>query len=315
MGFECKSDGCGSAFPTEKRMKLHYAVAHENPRQTKTCLTCGETFDFLPSQRPNAKYCSKDCHGGKIDVKCDWCNGSFSRPLSQYNENGPNYCSRECTDRAWDSRIERVCEHCGGPFSVPRCRSHQRYCSRICRTEAERVGIECANCGKKFTVPKSRANEARFCDHDCQGEWVKENHNYGVTKPCGWCGKPITRKPHQAKIKKRFFCDRGCYGHWRAENMVGEKNPNWEGGGPWYYGENWYQKRREALDRDNQQCQSCGACHGDNTRLHVHHIIPLNDFETPEEANRLGNLVALCNSCHSRWEGIPLRPQLTGQER
>jgi 5-methylcytosine-specific restriction endonuclease McrA len=40
-----------------------------------------------------------------------------------------------------------------------------------------------------------------------------------------------------------------------------------------------------------------------DTELHVHHIIPLREFDEPEEANTLSNLVTVCTSCHGEVEG------------
>jgi len=42
--------------------------------------------------------------------------------------------------------------------------------------------------------------------------------------------------------------------------------------------------------------------------LHVHHIKPIREFDEPEEANVLSNLVTLCHEHHNIWEGTYLRP-------
>jgi predicted HNH restriction endonuclease len=46
----------------------------------------------------------------------------------------------------------------------------------------------------------------------------------------------------------------------------------------------------------------------------VHHITPIRDFDTPEEANTLDNLITLCEPCHAQWEGLYLRPDNRGGE-
>jgi transposase len=95
----------------------------------------------------------------------------------------------------------------------------------------------------------------------------------------------------------------------------GEKHPNWDGGDIYYYGPNWQEQRSKARERDNYTCQSCGIKESEYEKeLAVHHITRMRDFKTEsgfdyEQANDLDNLVTLCSSCHSRWEGIPLRPQ------
>lgn len=77
------------------------------------------------------------------------------------------------------------------------------------------------------------------------------------------------------------------------------------------YGANWPQKRREVLERDEFKCQNCGMndeVHQERRghSLHIHHITPLREFDGPEEANRLENLVALCASCHNKTEADAL---------
>lgn len=82
-----------------------------------------------------------------------------------------------------------------------------------------------------------------------------------------------------------------------------------------YYGADWDDIRQEVLDRDEYQCQSCGLSddehnerHGNS--LHIHHIQRLDSFDDLNEANDTSNLVTLCSTCHRRWEGIPLKPEI-----
>lgn len=75
-----------------------------------------------------------------------------------------------------------------------------------------------------------------------------------------------------------------------------------------YYGTNWKEMRAKTLERDRYRCQSCGdsinELRSDNsTGLHVHHIVPVREFQEPEDANFLENLITLCPSCHSDAEG------------
>jgi len=94
-----------------------------------------------------------------------------------------------------------------------------------------------------------------------------------------------------------------------SENKLGNDNPAWKGGYDPYYGPNWKEQRRKALDRDNGTCQGCGRTASDlGQRPDVHHITPFREFDDYEEANKLSNLVCLCRSCHGEWEGIPLSP-------
>ena len=89
----------------------------------------------------------------------------------------------------------------------------------------------------------------------------------------------------------------------------GEDNPNWAGGYERYYGASWRRQRRETVARDGGECVICGK-----EPVDVHHIRPFREFgvENHEEANALDNLVCLCRQHHSKWEGIPLRPEVVG---
>lgn len=97
----------------------------------------------------------------------------------------------------------------------------------------------------------------------------------------------------------------------------GEDHFNYLDGSTTYYGPNWEEQRREALERDDYECRGCGVLDTDAKRsLHVHHIRRIKWFkdkysapEWYEEGNNIDNLLTLCEYCHPRWEGIPLKPQ------
>ena len=78
------------------------------------------------------------------------------------------------------------------------------------------------------------------------------------------------------------------------------------------YGPEWRRLREVVRARDGFRCQSCGA--PENGRTHdVHHKIPFRFFEYPADANRLENLVTLCQVCHRRVEtAVRMRSGLAG---
>lgn len=94
----------------------------------------------------------------------------------------------------------------------------------------------------------------------------------------------------------------------------GEEHPSWKGGHESEdYGPNWNKQRQKALKRDGYECTVCGISNSDHKEmygagLHVHHIQKVRHFDDYKKQNRLDNLVTLCVTCHSDWEGIPLRP-------
>lgn len=88
-----------------------------------------------------------------------------------------------------------------------------------------------------------------------------------------------------------------------SESTAGPDNPNWKGGYSRRYGAGWGTARRRALERDGA-CQHCGATEAE-TRLEVHHIIPVREFrEAPDadlaDAHEESNLVTLCKRCHPK---------------
>lgn len=102
----------------------------------------------------------------------------------------------------------------------------------------------------------------------------------------------------------------------------GPRNRAWEGGyEDRYYGPNWSEQRKRALERDDFRCQmpGCNLTREKHRELYdrdltVHHLIPIREFDDDlgvghKQANRLENLVTLCLEHHSEWEHMaPLRP-------
>lgn len=78
------------------------------------------------------------------------------------------------------------------------------------------------------------------------------------------------------------------------------------------YGPDWLQVRAAVRARDAYRCQACGA--PEEGRQHdVHHKIPFRAFPSPQQANRLENLITLCPACHRRAESaVRVRSGLAG---
>jgi hypothetical protein len=65
----------------------------------------------------------------------------------------------------------------------------------------------------------------------------------------------------------------------------------------------WNAARKAARKRDGNACRVCGISAEELGRnMSVHHRRPYGNFEIKKQANRLNNLVCLCNSCHRRAE-------------
>lgn len=92
----------------------------------------------------------------------------------------------------------------------------------------------------------------------------------------------------------------------------GSDSPYWNGGQPRYYGPNWTQQRRYAIERDGEKCVICELSREDHfddfgRDLNVHHKRPLATFPFVDDqynrdweaANALSNLLTCCVGCHS----------------
>jgi 5-methylcytosine-specific restriction endonuclease McrA len=196
----------------------------------------------------------------------------------------------------------------------------------------KRVEYKCDYCNSKFEREPSvlDATEKNFCDKECHKKWQSEcrpteKHNWYRGGPevveCVWCGEKLERKPAIVKDSEYFCCSVECEGKWKSENKVKENHPNWKGGHKKSYGPNWNQQRNKRLERDDYSCVVCGMSNEEHKEqrgieLHVHHIERKESFRDEDgmldhkRANRLENLITLCYTCHNRWEGIPLRPEV-----
>lgn len=162
--------------------------------------------------------------------------------------------------------------------------------------------VICQECGSQFSVTSDRIHTAKFCSREC------DNSAHRVTLDCEYCGGQYSVIKSRQEISR--FCSKKCRLDWDSEYNTGKNNPNWDGGKTTrYYGRNWAEQRKKALERDKYQCQNCG---NQNGRLDVHHIIRFLDFDNYHQANKLSNLITLCVSCHRRVDlGVePLQTRL-----
>jgi 5-methylcytosine-specific restriction endonuclease McrA len=171
-------------------------------------------------------------------------------------------------------------------------------------------------------VDKIEKYERNFCSEECGNAWRREYYS-GEANPrsqekyeveCSHCGSTLQRIEYYVEHNEHHFCDRDCLGEWRSENWNRENHPNWKGGVAREYGPNWKQKRRAVRQRDDFECQRCRLSDGEHRDefghgLHVHHVVPRAEFLNAdgsiehERANRMTNLVTLCQQCHVEVEG------------
>lgn len=212
------------------------------------------------------------------------------------------------------------CAQCGSVFEKDRQKT--QFCSRACLGKHQlkpfrSAPVACENCGNAFF---KRDEQSRFCCYECRKSAVKSGLIVIRRRPpgprfsftCLYCREPFlvstngTFSQKHRKTRKRFYCSNDC----RIKDSKKEKHPCWQGGKQlWNYqgyrGSNWIKQRNLALKRDKNRCQNPGCENPERNGkkwLAVHHIIPYWNFPSWKEANRLKNLVTLCQSCHMTEE-------------
>lgn len=263
------------------------------------CPTCGDTFGSTQYMKVHHAQAHGESIAGVI-VECDWCGDEIRKQPS--NTDGNNYCSDDCYSNA---------------------RSEQYSGDGHPRWNGGKETVVCEYCGDEYEVIKVRLDETRFCSQDCLHEWRSE-HERGENHPnwtrveceCEICGKTVHRQPSQLERMDNVFCSQRCHREYQSIHQVGENHHNYKGGRIVRYGPNWKEQSDKCRERDGHECQICGLPQEEQDRkLTAHHIVPREKFIDDngnfdwERANRLGNLLTVCDACHRKWEGIPLRPQ------
>jgi 5-methylcytosine-specific restriction endonuclease McrA len=184
--------------------------------------------------------------------------------------------------------------------------------------------VQCSYCGDELSRRRNvvEKQDNFFCDAgNCQSKWNKEldKEDHGswnggkVDLICDWCDKRFKRKQSEAEKYDKSFCSNNCRFEWKRENHpTGEDNWSWNEGCVEDYGSNWNKKREETIHRDEYKCQVCGMTRDEHHEqygrdLSVHHKIPIAEFDEPEDANYLINLVTTCRSCHGKLDTISRR--------
>lgn len=198
------------------------------------------------------------------------------------------------------------CLTCGivmwlAPSTIAQGRKH---CSRQCQTRKD-VKI-CKGCQRPIILSPSLIVGRVYCSNACRHNSTRQQYS------CELCGK--TREVAQSSGGKRF-CSNSCRLKWFSTHFRGELSPQWLGGKRTYYGASWKSQRRLARKRDSFTCQSCSKSRSELKRaVAVHHVIPFRFFGIVNhlEANKLSNLICLCDSCHQKRERLEQREKRFG---
>lgn len=143
--------------------------------------------------------------------------------------------------------------------------------------------VKCKICQETFFTHAAHLNRGlgKYCSISCRNK----SQLLGKNVFCFICKKEIHRSPQEIKHSKsgRFFCSKSCQTMWKNSSRLGEKHPNWTGGGSIY---------REILIRTGKK-QICTFCHLEDERVLAAHHIDHN-----RKNNVASNLTWLCWNCH-----------------
>ena len=147
---------------------------------------------------------------------------------------------------------------------------------------------ECPVCGDNFEKRPSdvkNVTHGPFCSKDCHHE-AKSGYMEDNGRSMSGEDHPLYENPE----------DNPMFG------VRGEDHPNWKGGYDQDFRDTpeWHHTRKDALDRDGEQCQDCGLPRGEHREtfdrdLEVHHITPVSEGGAKFD---MENLVTLCVPCH-----------------
>lgn len=162
---------------------------------------------------------------------------------------------------------------------------------------------------KKHGIPTRQAGKIPHYPKLTDGEWLEEKYveeGRGVERVASLVGC-------SPKLVRKWLTRHGI--DTRPQPAVFNNELDGEPAG-YNFGPNWDEKRAQALDRDEYECQVCGIgdeehreTHGDGSGLCVHHITPRVEYIVAGEldyvkANRLQNLITVCLRCHGAVEGM-----------
>lgn len=292
---ECPT--CGrDDFASLRGVSIHHTTTHGEslPKPKKSCEWCGDDYETRWDRQDESRFCSPECLNS-------WKSEAYSDPE-------PDYCDAQCPT-------------CGREDFLT-YRGMRKHHNMVHGESIAFVTNVCEQCGEEYRVRHDHSERSRFCSYDCHDGWRSENKS-GENSPtweggpvavnCAMCGESKEVQRSVSESQDRFFCDKQCLAEWQSENWTGENGPRWKEGRTRHNTAAWRQSRQKALERDDYRCQSCGLSRDEHHKkygrdLEVHHIIPYRKFDIDEKANALPNLITLCQSCHTRWEGIPLAP-------
>lgn len=259
-------------------------------QHTAICEICKKSFGKRTGKGQANRFCSYACAwtSSAQEVFCEICKSGFPKRSGTGQTN--RFCSRACylIHHANEAHILRPCGHCGKEMRIrpsEERKGWKKYCSMACRTAAKRPGArKCHQCGYLFTPIEYREGKKGLLI-------IVDNSRVICSKQCLSLFYQ-TNEARKEKISKAF---------------QGSNHPNWTGGASQrqkaYRGPTWKRVAEKVRKRQKYCCAFCGKSQDESGRkLDVNHKERYHNFTDHRKANRLGNLVALCHSCHMKHE-------------
>jgi len=212
------------------------------------------------------------------------------------------------------------CPTCGDTFATlrgMRCHHAQKHGESISGYD-----YTCSNCGETITRRQQLDQDHFFCSGECEGEsWSEHSPNLektGIDHPsakgeyidCDMCETTFYVK--QSHLDRRRFCSQKCLAEYN-KTRTGEDHHRWKGGSQQskHYSGSWFKARSDRLEKDNYACVVCGKGKDELGRNpDVHHVVPVLEFNNPDDAHTVDNLITLCREHHMVYEGTNLKPDV-----
>ena len=286
------------------------------PKVIRTCEYCGRDYETFPSVKP--RFCSSACAGAAKrsgeQVACAYCGTLFYRQPSRPDA---RYCSKSCarsaanrTDRnpsySRDISGERnpmfgkgLAGALNGMFGRKREQAPRWKGGREVRKDGYVLIIAPDNHPYPAYVDK-RTGTKYILEH----RWVMEQYLGRYLDPEEVVHHIDGNPSHNDIENLQLFASQSEHIRVAHPNQrTGEQSHLWRGGNWPGKGPNWQKIRRAVLERDNYTCQRCGITEAEYGRaLDVHHIQRRGDYSDQRQANRLENLITLCDRCHGQIE-------------
>lgn len=272
-GAETPADALG----VTKRMHSSDEDSNESD-DARRCPTCGDTF----ASDHGVKVHRKLSHGEAVKpvLECDWCGNAFE--VKPKREDTARFCSTKCHYA-----------HKRGGKKPPEDLLHRLH------WEEELPALKMSD-----VLGYPRQTIERWMD-----DYGIERRDQSAAEELKWEQMTAEERAHQVAEAHETTREAVKSGEWHLQTDNPERNG---------YGAGWTDEKKEKVRAMyDRACQGCGLSESESlesfgTKLDVHHIIPAGHFDDPERRNSVENLVPLCRSCHRKWEGIPIRPQLIG---